>query len=381
MTQNALQRWEQLGWPTRHNEAWKNFPVRPLRAWDVEETIVSGPVPTAELEAIEGPRVVLRDGVYDPSLSHTGDTFVVTALKRGDVMGSHIPADRSIEALNEAHLTGGVHIRGAGTLTVVHLVTGKGVAHVRVILEAEPNEVLSVGQLYRGYAGPYFNNVVVEALVPNGATIELASVVRESAESEHLETVHGHVLDGGRFDAFTLVTEAGRARTAVDVLLAGAHAKTEVDGLYLGNDRQRLDHVTDITHVVGDTTSSETWAGVMDGRSVGAFQGLIRILKGASRSSTEQLTRSLILSDDAQAHAKPELFIDHDDVAAIHGATIGQLSDEERFYLMSRGIAPDRAQAILIRAFVDKQLDFVPERLHDFVEKNLTAAIGAGVSL
>ena len=88
-----------------------------------------------------------------------------------------------------------------------------------------------------------------------------------------------------------------------------------------------------------------------------------RIDRDAVKSATRQLTRTLLLSNDAEAHAKPELHIDCDDVEASHGATVGQLDPMEQFYLESRGIAPEDARRMLIRAFVDKQLAFAPAPL------------------
>jgi len=384
----AWQRWQQLGWPTTHNEAWRNFSTKPLQELDLGGGIVAGaPVPDALVASLPTPRVVFVDGRLAPGLCvNDGVAVAVRRLGGEDVPDDRIdrvaPADGALEALNTALLGDGVAIDvpagfASSTLHVVHLVTGQGTAHVRTVVRLAEGASLTLGQLHIGLGeGAYFINAVTEVELAPGASLELGKCVREGPAGMHLDAVHARIGARASFKSFTLSLSGARSRTAITATLAGAHASADVDGLYFGKGRSKLDHVTDIRHAVGDTRSSETWAGVLDERAEGGFQGVIRIDRDAARSATRQLTRTLLLSNDAEAHAKPELHIDCDDVQASHGATIGQLDAMEQFYLASRGIPPEDARRMLIRAFVNKALSLAPEALRATFEAAVTAELG-----
>jgi Fe-S cluster assembly protein SufD len=266
-----------------------------------------------------------------------------------------------------------------GVLHVVHLVSGQGTAHVRTVVTLEDDASLTLGATHIGWGeAAYFVNAVTEVSLARGASLSLGKCVREGKGGSHLEAVHARVSESARLATYTLSLTGARVRTGINVTLAGASASADVDGLYLGKGREVLDHVTDIRHAVGDTRSSQQWSGVLDDRAEGGFQGVIRIDAGAVKSATRQLTKTLLLSDGAEAHARPELHIDCDEVEASHGATVGQLDANERYYLESRGIPPDESRRILIRAFVDTQLVRAPEALRrDFAEA-VTELLGPG---
>ncbi len=378
----ALARWQELGWPTTRDEAWRNFSTKALQEIALTGGITRGSVLASAIFAgLPSPRIVFVDGKFVAHLAQSVAGVSVSALESIE----RVPTPGAIEALNASHLGDGVAIHatgatgatGAATLHVVHIVTGRGSAHVRVVVTVESGAQLTLGEQYIGVSDDaYLMNSVVEVDLAEGAVLELGTIVNEGTAAAHLQAVHAQVGSGARLRTFTLALDGARVRTAVTVSLNGPGAEAAVDGLYLGKGRQKLDHVTDITHAVGHTTSSESWSGVLDERAEGGFQGVIRIARDAVKSATRQLTRTLLLSNDAEAHAKPELHIDCDDVTASHGATVGQLDAMEQFYLESRGIPPEDARRMLVRAFVDKQLVHVPAALRPVFDATVTDALG-----
>jgi len=384
----AWERWQQLGWPTTHSEAWRNFSTKPLHELDLAGGIVAGSaVPQSVVAALPSPRAVFVDGRYSAVLSVASEASIQVQRLTDEVadrIAGTVAPDDAIESMNRALLSDGLALSvpagvEAGTLHIVHIVTGKGVAHLRVVVTLADAASLTLGQLHIGLGdGVYLVNAVTEVTLATGASLELGKCVREGANGVHLDAVHVSVGPNASFESFSLALSGARTRTAITVSLDGAHASADVDGLYFGKGRAKLDHVTDIKHAVGDTRSSETWAGVLDERAEGGFQGVIRIAKDAARSATRQLTRTLLLSNDAEAHAKPELHIDCDDVTATHGATIGQLDPIEQFYLESRGILPDDARRMLIRAFVAKALKLAPASLRATFDAAVGAELGEG---
>jgi len=89
----------------------------------------------------------------------------------------------------------------------------------------------------------------------------------------------------------------------------------------------------------------------------GVFQGKIIVAEGAQKTDGRQLSRALLLSDQAEMDAKPELEIYADDVACSHGCTVGDLDADTLFYLRSRGLDETEARALLLRAFIDEVID------------------------
>lgn len=399
---DALLRWQRLGWPTTHAEAWRNFSTKPLQALDPAVAPLPSPTPAAVIARAQTwptPRAVFVDGRFDPTLSDLTDLVAagatLGALASDDLaaprVNALVPADGALEALNAAYLTDGLALSippgvAAGVVHVVHLSFGAGTSHVRHLVHLSEGASLTLAHHHEGedtsvsvgsgLAAAHADglapsplarvaNIVLELDLAAGASLHLGKTVAESARAAHLEAVHARLAAGATLHTFTLSLSGERVRTGITVTLAGPGASASVDGLYLGTGQARLDHVTAIRHAAPDTTSSETWAGVLDGRSEGGFQGLIQIDRDAVRASTRQLTRTLLLSDDALAHAKPELHIDCDDVAASHGASVGQLDPNERFYLASRGIPPELAQKMLVQAFIKKAQAVAPAALRD----------------
>lgn len=387
---SAWERWQALGWPSTRLEAWRNFSTRAFDDLDVTAAIAPGAEVPAELVArLPCPRVVLVDGRVAPALSIGADRGVVVRTVGREALAdptggfAGLAGEGALESLNTALLGEALVIdvpsAGAdgGVLHVVHLVTGAGTAHVRMIVRLAPGASLTLGATHLGLTtGRYLVNAVTELDLAPGASLAYGKHVAEGPEGAHLEAVHARVAAAGSLRTFTLTLAGQRVRTGIDVALVGEGAFAEVDGLYLGKGRSKLDHVTDIRHEVPDTRSVESWSGVVDERAECGFQGVIRIAAGAVRSETRQLTRTLLLSNDAEAHAKPELHIDCDDVQASHGATVGQLDPLEQFYLESRGIPRDDARRILVRAFVERQLAAAPAALRPMFDRALADALG-----
>jgi len=152
--------------------------------------------------------------------------------------------------------------------------------------------------------------------------------------------------------------ELGGALTRVDVVinLAETGASTALNGLFVLNGRQHVDHHTRIDHEAPHCVSRENYRTVLDGRSHGVFNGKVVAHKGAVKTDSAQSNGNLLLSRQAEIDTKPELEIYNDDVKCAHGATVGQLDDKQLFYLRSRGLSEEEAQELLTFAFADEVL-------------------------
>ena len=142
---------------------------------------------------------------------------------------------------------------------------------------------------------------------------------------------------------------ASNARLHLTVDLAGRGADAKILGVYFGDHDQTLDYRYFMNHIAPNTTSEMTLKGAVGDAAKAVFTGLIRIEPDGQRTNAHQNNRNLVLTDGAEAHSVPNLEILANDVRCGHGSAVGPLDQEQRYYLMSRGldrVAADRLQVI-----------------------------------
>ncbi len=160
-----------------------------------------------------------------------------------------------------------------------------------------------------------------------------------------------HQARDSRLASFSFATGAALSRANIYTSLAGPGAEVMLDGLYLVDGTQHVDHQTRIEHIAPNCASHEVYKGILDGAAHGVFNGKVYVHPEAQKTDGKQTNNNLLLSADAQVDTKPQLEIFADDVKCTHGATVGRLDDIALFYLRSRGIAGRSARTLLTYAF------------------------------
>jgi len=151
-----------------------------------------------------------------------------------------------------------------------------------------------------------------------------------------------------------------------------------VYGLMIGQGTEQLRTDLTVIHVNPRAHSSVKLKGVLSDHAEGKWNGTIVITPEGHLTDARFEERVLLLSDDAHAEAVPNLEIQADDVKASHAATVGKMSEEEIFYLQSRGLSRTDSQRLIIRGFIQSQLMHLPEiilraRLEKTLEKKLNS--------
>jgi len=155
----------------------------------------------------------------------------------------------------------------------------------------------------------------------------------------------------------------GRSRIAISTSLLRPGASAAINGFSLSGGAQRTDMRTNIHHMAQGTISRQEQRNMVGGRSTASFRGRIRVEQSAQQTDSQQLSRTILLSDHARIWATPSLEIIADDVTCTHGATVSDLSEEELFYLRSRGLDRTTARNLLMYAFVEEIGSSVDERI------------------
>jgi len=185
---------------------------------------------------------------------------------------------------------------------------------------------------------------------------------RSALQNTHLESIDVHVAgDDGRYTAAIMgLGGNGRSRISLSASLLRPGAHASLNGFVLAGGAQRTETKTNIHHVAQGTTSQQTQRNMVGGRATSSFRGRIRVEQSAQQTDSDQLSRTVLLSEKARVWAVPSLEIIADDVKCTHGATVSDLSEEELFYLRSRGVDIETARNMLMYAFVDEVGQAVP---------------------
>ncbi|QYD71735.1 Fe-S cluster assembly protein SufD [Paraburkholderia edwinii] len=205
----------------------------------------------------------------------------------------------------------------------------------------------------------YYTNTVTHIHADDNADVQHYRVQQEAPAAVHTGTVIAGQRSASRFSSYAFSFGAALARSTITAKLAAPGTHTTLDGLYVGNSKQHLDHYTMIDHAHPQCSSRETYRGVLDGSAHGVFNGRIVVRQDAQKTDADQANHNLLLSRNAEVDTKPQLEIFADDVRCTHGTTVGQLDETQLFYLRARGIDEPAARALLTFAFARDVIDRV----------------------
>ena len=229
----------------------------------------------------------------------------------------------------------------------------------------------------------YFNNIVSEVLVGERAIVDNIVIQDESKKAYHIVNKEIHQQKNSTFTSIHIDLGGALVRNNLNIRLKGEYCESHLYGFYLGQGTQHIDSHTVIDHAVPNCNSNELFKGILDDKARGVFNGKVYVRRDAQKTNAFQENKTLILTDDATMNAKPQLEIFADDVKCSHGATVGQLDEEALFYLRSRGIDKEKANAILQYAFAGDifdqiKIESVKERLDDILHERLSTTTNKG---
>lgn len=243
-----------------------------------------------------------------------------------------------------------------------------------VVISAREHADVSVVVHLRSHADA--DAIVVpqfSAVVDAGARVSLSLVQNLGYSARSLGYLRSQVGADARFQ-FGEIGLGGRlARLHLDVGLEGRGSSANVVGAYFGEQHQILDYRYFMRHVGTNTRSDMFLKGAVEDQARSVFTGMIRIEESGQKTEAFQTNRNLILSDGASAQSVPNLEILANDVRCGHGSTVGPLDADQRYYLMSRGLAPERADRLQVRGFFQEALAKLPN-------PELAAPVGAWIN-
>lgn len=379
--QSAIAKFSELGFPNSKNEEWKYTSIKLLLKNEFKfgkETVattkdgLSGSI----FQGMESNLLVFVNGVFSEEFStfkpaQKGvivENLQTAFSQRTEIINKHIAQyadyrNETFTALNTAFATDGVFIYVPEDTIVeepIHLLNttdsdhADAISNPRNLVIVENDSQLKLIETHNHIGdSSYFTNMVSEIVLGERAVMDNIVVQDESTKSFHIVNKEVHQQKNSTFTSIHVDLGGALVRNNLNIRLKGEYCESHLFGFYLGRGTQHIDSHTVIDHMVPNCNSNELFKGILDDKARGVFNGKVYVRKDAQKTNAFQENKTLILTDDATMNAKPQLEIFADDVKCSHGATVGQLDDEALFYLRSRGIDKEKANAILQYAFAN----------------------------
>lgn len=378
----AVQRVAQMGLPLRRDEDWKF--TNPAAWTDIDAAYTTKTTRSDVFDDAKPLTLTFVDGVFDPAASDALDldgvsiellsqagavdlhwaksVFGVLEARSNDPKGKdgavlYRSVPRSLAALNTAIAPEGVLIHVTGTpsrpLRLSYLSNGgQSVLHHVVKVDAGAELTL----LEEGQPGARFDTMIEADIADTGTLYHLRAQGR-APEVQAMNHLHARLGAESVFKSFTLSVDGIATRNEAILELTGDDATAHVAGACLGDGAFHHDDTVYVTHDAANCESRQVFKKVLRNGAVGVFQGKILVQPDAQKTDGYQISQSLLLDDDSQFLAKPELEIYADDVACSHGSTSGALDPTALFYLRSRGVPEKDATDMLTLSFLAEALD------------------------
>jgi len=400
----AWRAWEELPLPTTELEEWRYTEVSRL-SWDqvtLAEPAANTTSADAAFELLRGREAsakVIQAGAsivsieLDEALAKKG-VLLLDMAKAADeygeliekYLGTAVPAKHGkFSALNGALWTAGIFlyvprgVRFDAPIRVARYIDRPGHAYMpRTLIVAE--DASSFGFVEEmaspDMEGTTFVNGVVEVIAAASANVQYVAMQQWGRGVKHLSTQRTIAARDANLDSLIVNLGADVARVDLAASLEGPGSRSDMLGLYFGKSDQHFDHNTRQDHRSPHAQSDLLYKGALDDAAHAVFRGIIKVFPKAQRTDAYQTNRNLLLSRESNSTSLPNLEIEADDVRCSHAATVGQLDEEELFYIMSRGIPRNIAERLVVFGFFGEVLGRLPmpavvEELRTAIEKKL----------
>ena len=377
--EDALARFRAMGLPGARDEYWRFTKPDSLNAPEAPEAALFKGDDNPAFCDLDRVCIVFRDGVYDEDASDDLTLEGVEILRLADAAAQDIhwakdvygvlesrgqsPVARPFAALNTAFATDGVVLRVTEEIAKpIHLrylhekTDSDAILHFVVKVEAGADVTILEG----GPAAARFNKCM-EVDIADGGAFHHVRLQGRDHERRAVTHLFARLGEESTFKSFTLTANGRLTRNEAVIELTGDNAIAHIAGAAVGDGDFHHDDTVFITHDAVNCESRQVFKKVLRNGAVGAFQGKILVKEGAQKTDGYQISQSLLLDEDAQFLAKPELEIYADDVACSHGSTSGAIDEEALFYLRSRGVPEPEAQDLMVLAFLAEAIEEIED--------------------
>lgn len=398
----ALRTYEATPFPTGRDEAWRYTQLKRFRLDGLQ--LAGAPKDTSISDRI---RMRMADSDAEGMLVHKGSQVVLHEAKireQGVIFTDLRTALRDHEALVREHLYSAVNATQTkytalnsalwenGTFVYVpknvevELPLGAfttadrgGIGAGRTLVVVDVNAKLTYLDEYTSepFDERLFYDAATEIVLKDGAKLRYVSLQNWSRNVVHVNKLRAHLGRDARLESLTVSVGADAARAEVESRMEGPGAESEMLGLYFGDEGQHYNQYTLQHHAADHAFSDVLFKGALRDDSSAVYSGIIVVDPGAQKTDAYQTNRNLLLDRDANAVSIPQLEIAANDVKCSHGSTTGPVPEDQRFYLMSRGLKPEVAEHVLVTGFLHEVMSRVTlPKVAEYVERVVQAKLG-----
>lgn len=368
----AFEAFLKAGWPTKKDEAWKYTSLNHLNDQGFQIPSVDEKLNHEDMKWIAQQlnedfiNIVFTNGFFNATLSDEVDDLLEISEVSTQDFDFVVETEQKVLSLAHAfsHQKMLLHINKKNqtekVIQITFAQTGNQPSLVNLMTEVNLDKSVSakiilnyISQKTTKDSGPrHLLSSDVKINMSEKSRLQFLQVQNEFAVDTHLSRVVFELADYAHLTTLDLALGSLLARHYTQVNFYGEHAVAGVSGVIASSHHQHSDHYTFINHAKGHNHSVQKYKSILADQSHSIFRGRIRIEPNAQKAISEQLNNSLMISREAQVSSIPQLEIYADDVKAGHGSTVGQLSKDEMFYFLSRGVDQVQATKMLAYGFV-----------------------------
>lgn len=364
----------------------KGLPTRRVEQFhytDLRNLIKSFPAASNSGDAKQVTPVIEGANISFANNAHLGGAFPAGVTGAVLAAPTPIPANVEIEAniigaLNEALVANGVVVDVAPNkqletpIILNHNVSGANSSALRYAVSVGTASSATIVEHHTSDDTANFQNTVSNLSLAKDAKVTWVIMQEHGAQTTRLAQLNIHLAQNADLTILVLNSGGKLVRQEIHMAVQGEGSNVTIKGVNLIADDMHIDVTTTLAHNTPNSTADELFRNVVTGNGKGVFQGQIRVAQIAQKTDAKMACNTLLLSDDADFSAKPELEIFADDVLCAHGATVTDIDENHLFYLRARGISEKVARGLLVKAFVEEVFE---ELDNEALGKNLNDRI------
>lgn len=375
LKKNAIAAFAQQGFPSKKDEDWRYTSLNDFEKHQFSRKYIETPDVNLDESLDFADKITFLNG--ELNFSDKFASIIVEPLssaidkyrdKIEPYLNQILKSEHGFHNLNTAMLKDGlfiyvpegIKVNKPILLTCLQTVENQA-TYLRNLIVTEKNSKITLIEEYRGIDNIYFTNAISEIYAGENSCVSHYKIQRESTNSFHFGTVAINQYHSSEVNSHSLSLGGKWVRSDTVVSFIEPDAKCFLNGMYLPNDAQHVDHHTLINHQVKNCTSVQDYKGILNGKSHAVFNGRVVVFQEATGTDAKQQNKNLLLAKGAMVDTKPQLEIFTDDVICTHGATVGQLDEESIFYMATRGIDREEATRYLVEGFAKDNLQNVSD--------------------
>jgi Fe-S cluster assembly protein SufD len=383
---DAIKSFEENGFPTKKEEAWKYTSLNKILKEDYsifpkrENAIEYSDVKKYFIHDIDTYKIVFIDGKYSSHLSQTTHDgmdicLMSSALNKPkyrlviENYFNKVATKDSLTSLNTAFSSEGAYIHIPKNklvqkpIQIVHFSTGNEAATLlqpRNLIVVDENSHVQIIERHQSLNNnAVLTNSVTEIFTNKRAIVDYYKVQNDNLNASLIDNTFIKQKQESVASVHTFAFGGNLVRNNLNFYQHGERINSILKGITIIGDKQHVDHNTLVHHIEPNCESHQDYKGIFGENSTGVFNGKIVVEKDAQKTNAFQANNNILISDKATINTKPQLEIFADDVKCSHGCTIGQLDESAMFYMRSRGIPEKEAKALLMYAFSNNVLSSV----------------------